>query len=572
VSANGLACKSLDDLVPSRQRIPDRLSVLPAELPASVVASLATFSGIPASLRHSASIALGSRSVTLDLPSRYGASVSLRYRGATPADEEAIRAAGSVASLARPYAVHVVPTVLVDGVEQARGDLLLPGEPQEVAVAVSSPFSGTEVERHHVFAGGVYALAFPVGIVPDSLLAAREAAYRRTLSAGTAGDDLEAARVDRALWRYFWNLHRDVRRTLGLQWFHSIIGISEGIAGAQVEADLLYGAPIAIRRGKWVIDIPRGGWTPYSIDGNQSLLVAASTAAQWQGSAWEHRIWEQTFGSPAISTVRIFQAARSQGVNLLHLTSSNSGLVSGLPYSQAARTDLLDALHAGQVATVPERPITWGDYAAREAYVLQDPMTGSGAFRLGGTASGGERVGAPVAGGGSQPPICKGCPAPAESTVGLSLGNMYFTEVDLSVPARGIPVALVRRYDSLSPYGGRLGPGWQHSYDVRLVTQPDGSVVFVNDQFVAQRFFRGGDGSYTPEAGYHEALSSLADGWALTFKDGTEYRFRLDPSRRRTTTWSSFATTPPTAWRWCSTPRCAGPFRSRTTQTECSRR
>ena len=80
----------------------------------------------------------------------------------------------------------------------------------------------------------------------------------------------------------------------------------------------------------------------------------------------------------------------------------------------------------------------------------------------------------------------------------------------------------------MSPHGGRLGPGWQHAYEVRLIPQPDGGLVFLNDSFVAQAFAHNVDGSYTPTAGFHETLVALGAGWKLTFVDGIEYRFRSD--------------------------------------------
>src|SRR6266542_1717566 len=308
-----------------------------AELPAPVLASLATFAAFPGSMRNVASVDLGGASASIDLPSSYGATLTLRYRGATSADEAAIAAAGGIVSLPRPYEVHVVPTLEVDGVERARGEALLPGQPQDVAVTVSSPNAGSSIERHHVFAGAVFALAFPVGLVPDALAAAKEAALDRAVAEGKKGDDLEAARASRALWRYFWTLHRDTARALGPSWIRAIVGVSEGIAGAQPEADLLYDVPVAIRRDKYVIDVPRAGWTPYSVDGDDGPLVGASALAQWQGSAWEHRIWEQTLNGPAISTVRVLQVARQQGLQVLSLDGSSASLVDALPYSAGAK-------------------------------------------------------------------------------------------------------------------------------------------------------------------------------------------------------------------------------------------
>ncbi len=525
LAANRIECATLDELIPRRQRIADGLTVLPAELPSPVVASLATFTVLPQSMKHGARIGVGGWSATIDLASVYGRSVSVRYRGATAADQAAIEAAGGIDALAKPWTVRLVPYASLDGAEIGRGEPVLAGTGQAVTVTLSSPFRGVEQRRHHVRAGSVWALGFAVDAVPEAVPAAAEAALARAIALGKTGDDLEEARANRAIWRYFAGAQRDGERALGLGWGRLGYVVSEGIAGREIEADVLYGVPVALRPGRNVIDVT-AGWSPYSVDGNDAELPRSSHLALWQASAWEHKVWEMTLNVPAISTVRILQAARQQGVEVLEIVPGQASVIDGLPYSEAARQDLRDGLHAGLRARVPARPITWGVYETKEGYVLWDPATGGGAFRLAGFYSGGEGKGQGSSSGGECPP-CSGSEAAGHSTVSVTTGAMRFAETDLAVPARGIPVNFVRRYDSSSPHGGRLGPGWQHSYEVKLVPQPAGALLFVNDGFRTQRFTETPAG-WTAEPGYHEKLASTASGWTLTFKDGTEYRFRTD--------------------------------------------
>jgi YD repeat-containing protein len=456
----------------------------------------------------------------------YGRALTLRYRGASPADAQQVSAAGGVALLATPSAVQVVPTLEVDGVERGRGAPVLPGLDQEWTVSAAIPNGASFLVRHRIAAGGVHALGFPVGKVPDSVVARREAELASARAAGAAGDDLEAAVGQRALWRYFWHLDREQERIFGLSWMRLGRGVSEAIAGRELESDLLYGTPVRVKPGKHVIDVPRVSLRPYAVDGGNERRREVALLAGYQASTREHLIWEETIHVPAISTVRILQIARAQGLSVQTLDRSNAGLIASLPYSTAAIADLTDKVHAGLVARVPERPVSWGVYRGAEGYVIEDPVTGSADFRLLGLYSGG-------AGQGEGPPDGKQCPCdpvlPAGSSVSLSFGNMFFSETDLSVPARGIPVAFSRRYDSMNPYGGRLGPGWQHTYEVRLVPDAAGAVLFVNDAFRTQRFTARPEGGYAPEPGYHEQLTGVAGGgWLLIFKDGLQYGFRPD--------------------------------------------
>lgn len=56
----------------------------------------------------------------------------------------------------------------------------------------------------------------------------------------------------------------------------------------------------------------------------------------------------------------------------------------------------------------------------------------------------------------------------------LKLGRLTFGETDLQIQAEGLPLTLMRRYDSLDPVGGDFGPGWRmdlYDLDVELDEQ-----------------------------------------------------------------------------------------------------
>jgi RHS repeat-associated protein len=526
-AAAGLACRTLDDAIPRFDSIPDQLSLLPAELPSRLVQSLATFSGFPEVMRYTAKITAGGWSHRLALPETYGLPIALRYRGETAADQAAIDAAGGISGLARPFAVRIVPTLTVGGVEQGRGEGVGVGADQEVLVEVGLPMGGRDVSRHLITAGSAWAVGFPVGQVPDAVVAAREADWTRAVASGAAGDDLEIARANRVLWRYFAAVGRETDRIYGLEWMRVARGAGEGFAGRELAADQLWGATIRVRPSSLSIDVGSYAIRPYAIDGRDARKVEVALLAGFNGSAHEHLVWEQAQGVPAISTVRAFQVARAQGVPLQTIDATNASLVSSLPYDEAVIRDVTDKVHAGLTVRIPARPVSWDRYQGMAGYTITDVRTGAAEYRIQGHLNGGLCDGEDDPRNGVSPDC--GCTDPkAGSQVGMTLGNMYFSETDLSVPARGIPVTFTRRYDSLSPHGGRLGPGWQHTWEVRVLPQPDGGALYVNDAFRTQRFTRASDGGFVAEPGYHERLEALTQGWLLTFKDGVQYRFRAD--------------------------------------------
>jgi hypothetical protein len=132
-----------------------------------------------------------------------------------------------------------------------------------------------------------------------------EARFEAARAAGKTGDELEVARGNRALWRYFWQLTRGEDRIFAYEWMRVAWSVSEGLAGREVSSDLLYGVPVALRRGRFLIDVGHRSIRPYGVDGPPQRMQATALLAGYHGSALEHLVWEETVHVPAISTTRI---------------------------------------------------------------------------------------------------------------------------------------------------------------------------------------------------------------------------------------------------------------------------
>jgi RHS repeat-associated protein len=73
---------------------------------------------------------------------------------------------------------------------------------------------------------------------------------------------------------------------------------------------------------------------------------------------------------------------------------------------------------------------------------------------------GGPGSGSPGKGGG----LCSG-----GEPVELGTGNFSLSHTDFKIASRGINVEWTRRYDSLDKFEGPFGPGWDFSYNIRLI-------------------------------------------------------------------------------------------------------
>ena len=107
----------------------------------------------------------------------------------------------------------------------------------------------------------------------------------------------------------------------------------------------------------------------------------------------------------------------------------------------------------------------------------------------------------------------------------LANGNYTFSETDLTLPARGIPILVQRTYNALDDRSRSLGPGWSHSYERRLDLDEDSGDVVWTDAQGRTRVFRAlGLGVYEPPPGRFHALETYADCYTLTSPDGVVER------------------------------------------------
>jgi hypothetical protein len=67
--------------------------------------------------------------------------------------------------------------------------------------------------------------------------------------------------------------------------------------------------------------------------------------------------------------------------------------------------------------------------------------------------------------------------ARAADPVNTYTGNFTHQETDVSIPTRGLPLTFERSYNSLDIDDGLLGPGWTHSYNMRLTFDGDMAIL-----------------------------------------------------------------------------------------------
>jgi RHS repeat-associated protein len=122
------------------------------------------------------------------------------------------------------------------------------------------------------------------------------------------------------------------------------------------------------------------------------------------------------------------------------------------------------------------------------------------------------------------------------SALNTNTGNHVLEYRDHIYPGDGLRFSFIRYYNSLDPYSGPLGPGWMHSYNVFVVKNSEGEVLYKDADGREVRYKPGGSGTYVSVTkGNFDILTSDVSGYILTKTNGNELAFGTDGKLRSIT-------------------------------------
>lgn len=122
----------------------------------------------------------------------------------------------------------------------------------------------------------------------------------------------------------------------------------------------------------------------------------------------------------------------------------------------------------------------------------------------------------------------------AGDPVSTYTGTFSDTDVGVAIPGRGPAIEFARSYNSNDTRVTTLGPGWTHSYNIRLTSPGDASddVILVGPQGRSDRYVASG-GSFTAPTGVHRSLVRNPDD-TYTAIDKSQDVWSFDGSGRLT--------------------------------------
>ena len=551
---------TVDDVPLATMIRQEDLGSLPRSLPYRLFTPATTYPAIPTILTHTATVRLKHGSTPklnhqLVLPKVALQRVTLSYAVA-PQDQSVVDGFGGLANTP-PGLVNVHPQLKLDGQIVAQGGVIPYLDNVTLEIDFFKPegiqFDGTAT--HFLRAGEWAAIGIDASQISEAHLQRQVQAIVSALAleetGGTADpDDTIGALLYLAIMQWHEDTREGSETLADLAHFKRWHYVSEGIAFASQEVYTVDGVPFVTVPGNLTVDIPRWRTTHFALDGDNTLGPELRKITGFNGSAQEHAVWEKLLNVPAMSTIKSLQVANEAGIPIFVIddtdgSSANDCSVLCPQLNLDPTTEATIEFFADNdfIVTVPRDETPLNDWSG-VGYIVEEASGDaigylfSGGLNLteGGPASGTNSIhgGAVtvVLEDGSTLVIPAGQlgDAPGQSFAGdpvnIANGNFIREEVDFSIPSRGEPLSFRRFYNSRSTVDVGLGPGWTHHYSDRIVTQPDGSVIWIDSRGTAYTFEPGPvPGTFVSPPGLRETLTFEGFLYRLRRFDGREQTF-----------------------------------------------
>ncbi len=417
--ANNMIDPTVGDVIGGRETILQEYPNLPSSLPNRILVTGTRYAKLPESLEHRMGFAFGTDIlgdpvglVSYPMPEVNNRKITLSFRPATAADEEALKSLlpdGEITDLSQlpssipSYLVNVVPELAIDGKVVSTGSSMALGEDLPFMFYVTLRGYGTTPYQYKVPAGAYLSIASIGGNVSAARLRALQSrvdATRTKLQSGDAGligslsrEDLLGDMFYTGTLGYFAQ-YLGLGHVIGVQKdAHQYLFAGYGSYGYEPKISYLFGFPRAIQPGGAVMNVRLTTVTGNST-GDAALQRDFSLQTGLLSSTLEHAVPEQMFFSlqqstDGISAVKALMEARDAGQRIYHITPANqSATLPNIHHDPGTMSEILEAVASGkEVLTHTDAVAVSGWRGA--GYIIFDPDSGSGAYKISGGQNGG---------------------------------------------------------------------------------------------------------------------------------------------------------------------------------------
>ena len=305
------------------------------------------------------------------------------------------------------YLVYVVPELKVESQVVATGNAMRLGEDLDFETQVK--FAGRNSPppyTYKVVAGSYLSVNVVAGSISPKKLDKLQSQLERTRTTLENADQTQIAGLTRedllgdifhAGTLGYYAQYLALSYVAGLaQGAHQSLAAGTGTLGYEPEVAYFFGLPRAIQPGGIALDIPLE-------------TVAAVNDGAWEkrkqfilqtgllSSALEHAVPEQMFASldpndprpDAISAVKALQKANASEQRIYHITQLNKDdVLPSIHHDSGTMSEIRSALAVGKVVITHTDAVSVPGWRGA-GYIIVDPETGDGAYRISGGKNGG---------------------------------------------------------------------------------------------------------------------------------------------------------------------------------------
>lgn len=417
---NNLTNPTVGDVIGGRKIIMQTTSVLPAALPYRSLLIGARYGNLPAALQHTMTFAFGLdpigepiNPVTFPWSRLNNHKVTLSFKPATVADEQTLASLLPPGPITDPsqlpssipsYLISVIPELAVDGQVVSQGGPMRLGQDLIFYYGVERVNGlGSHSYTYPVVAGSYLGVAVAGGSVSPITLNNIKDKLTQTQTKLQSGDTSLIGTLNRE------DILGDMFHAGTLGYFGEYLALAHvasqpqqarhtlpygyGTFGYEPNVDTIFGLPRAITPGGIGVNV-RLGWVIHALDGDATKRPSLSLQTGMLSSALEHAVPEQMFSTqsqPAqgVSAAKALQIASSQGQRIYHVTPQNQAqALPNLHLDGLAMSEITQALATGKEVVAHTDRISVPGWTG-EGYILFDPATGSGAYKITGGSNGG---------------------------------------------------------------------------------------------------------------------------------------------------------------------------------------
>jgi len=400
---------------------------LAAGLPYELIARTHNYSQLPTSLRHKFTYTLsaevygteGSRFITFEysLPELAGKKIALSFRPASQEDEDFINSylpepdpvtghidPSQISNTLPGYLINLMAELTLDGVVIDSSPVGTMGGELYETLGLWSPSFGSSEAVNHPVAGEFRAVGLNLqGINTEESVAVQQS-IRGTLDKLEALGDNGIVNISKqelvgdllysVIYNYFSINDTLDHRNSSVNNVVSYRLPSFGLYGSTLQTSYWFGLPRNVSFTGLVMDVDHLASQSTSKDNSRGKTVDFIKSSGVFASAMEHLIPELMFSTeeaPAegISAVKALVLAASAGQKIWTIDQNNLEEALGeINLHTDIENDIRNSVYAGNVATAHEAPVAFANSTAT-GYLLIDPDTGAGAYKISGGVNGG---------------------------------------------------------------------------------------------------------------------------------------------------------------------------------------